>query len=178
MSLRPPTPALLIVPVFSRHASLLGWTRQRLESLYGPVTLASPVYAFTQTAYYERTMGAGLHKQLLAFQDLIDPGTLATIKRRTIDLEEEAARTGEYPEVRPVNIDPGYLVLGKFLLATTKDQAHRIYLGEGIYAEVTLQYREGTFQPWPWTYADYRLAEVIDFLNLVREQYHDRLRRL
>ncbi len=59
------------------------------------------------------------------------------------------ARSDSYPEPRPVNIDPGYLNLGKFLLATTKDQAHRVYLRDGVYAEVTLRYQAGAFEPWP-----------------------------
>jgi hypothetical protein len=78
--------------------------------------------------------------------------------------------------VRPINIDPGLLELGKFLLATTKDQAHRIYLRDGIFAEVTLRYHAGAFEPWPWTYADYRQPCVHEFLLQAREYYRQRLR--
>ncbi|MHB1423610.1 MAG: DUF4416 family protein, partial [Gemmataceae bacterium] len=77
---------------------------------------------------------------------------------------------------RPLNVDPGLLELGKFLLATTKDQAHRVYLRDGIFAEVTLRYHAGAFEPWPWTYADYRLACVHEFLQQAREYYRQRLR--
>src|SRR5205814_10084035 len=75
---------------------------------------------------------------------------------RTNALENELAGQGRFPELRPLNLDPGLLTLGKFLLATTKDQAHRVYLGQGIYAEVTLRFEAGEYVPWPWTYADYR----------------------
>ena len=61
-------------------------------------------------------------------------------------------------------------------LATTKDQAHRIYLRDGIFAEVTLRFQDKAFEPWPWTYADYRQPGVLAFLQEAREFYHDRLR--
>jgi hypothetical protein len=166
---RIPGPALLVVAAFSRHDDLLAAARARLEEVHGPVDLASPVYDFTQTTYYESSMGRGLHKQLWAFRNLIGLEQLPRIKLAANALEQVLA--GAHPEARPINLDPGYLVLGKFVLASTKDHVHRLYLAEGVYAEVTLQYREGSFQPWPWTYADYRLPEVIHFLNDAREYY-------
>jgi hypothetical protein len=75
-----------------------------------------------------------------------------------------------------LNLDPGVLSLGKFVLATTKDQAHRVYLGDGIFAEVTLRFEAGAFRPWPWTYADYREPAVCDFLKEARVYYRERLR--
>jgi hypothetical protein len=173
---RATVPALLVVAAFTRHAEALAWARARLEESFGPVGLAGPLLVFDQTGYYQPTMGADLRKQLLAFRELIDPGRLAEIKLRTNALEQELAQGGAYAEARPVNLDPGYLVQGKFLLATTKDQAHRVYLRDGIFAEVTLHYRAGAFEPWPWTYADYRQAEVRAFLAEAREYYRGRLR--
>jgi hypothetical protein len=175
-AVRPPVPALLVVAAFSRHADALAWARGRLEQAFGPVGLAGPLLVFDQTGYYQPTMGPDLRKQLLAFRDPIDPGRLAEIKLRTNALEAELAQAEVHAEERPLNLDPGYLVLGKFLLATTKDQAHRVYLRDGIFAEVTLQYRAGAFEPWPWTYADYRQAEVRTFLGQARDYYRARLR--
>lgn len=171
---RPAAPALLVVAALSRHGDLLARARARLEGRFGPVALASPTYDFVQTAYYERSMGAGLRKQLWAFHQLFDPETLPDVKRHSNALEQELAAGWE--EARPVNLDPGYLVLGKFVLATTKDQAHRVYLRDGIFAEVTLHFRAGVFQPWPWTYADYRLDEVLTFLGEAREYYRNAVR--
>jgi hypothetical protein len=176
--------ALLVVAAFSRHDAALVWARARLEAAFGPVALAAEPFAFDQTRYYEPTMGPGLRKTLWAFADLIDPARLPEIKHATNRLEQELAAERTYPEERPLNLDPGYLVLGKFLLATTKDQAHRVYLRDGIFAEVTLQFQAGSFRPWPHTYADYRLEPVIAFLNAAREHYRgllptaDRRRRL
>ena len=174
---RPAVPVLLVVAVFSRHVAAADWAREQLENVFGPVALASPAYDFTQTRYYEPTMGPGLRKQFLAFERLIAADSLAEIKRRTNALEQELADAGLYIEPRPLNLDPGVLQLGKFLLATTKDQAHRVYLRDGIFAEVTLRYHAGAFEPWPWTYADYRQPEVLAFFNEARAWYRDRLKR-
>src|SRR5579871_3254867 len=173
---RTPEPVLLVVATFSRHEQALRWGRDELERLYGPAGLAAPPFSFHETAYYERQMGPGLPKQLLAFRDLVAPDALAGIKLRTNGLEEQLAGSGLFPETRPLNLDPGYLTLGKLVLATTKDQAHRVYLRDGIFAEVTLQYRYGEFAAWPWTYADYRRPEVHTFLREARAYYQDRLR--
>ncbi len=172
---RPPVPVLLVVAAFSRYLTLLEQARYALEHLFGPVARVSAVYSFHQTSYYEASMGTDLRKQLWAFTDLIAAECLPEIKHRTNALERELAEG--YPEVRPLNLDPGYLVLGKFLLATTKDQAHRVYLRDGIFAEVTLHYQAGEFRPMPWTYADYRLDEVRTFLQEAREFYKRRLTR-
>lgn len=171
---RVPVPVLLVVAAFSRHEELLQAARRALEARYGVVALASEPYHFDQTRYYEKSMGVELRKQLWAFADLIDVERLPDVKLATNALERELV--GGQVEERPINLDPGYLVLGKFLLATTKDQAHRIYLRDGIFAEVTLQFQAGEYRPWPWTYADYRLAEVIAFLGRAREYYRERLR--
>ncbi len=168
-------PVLLVVAVFTRHPSALTWGLERLQEHLGPIALQGEPYLFTQTTYYERTMGADLNKQLIAFRDLVSPDSLPRIKLLTNRLEEELAQTGTYPETRPLNLDPGLLTLGKFMLATTKDQAHRIYLGQGIFAEVTLRYQDGAFVPWEWTYADYRQPCVHAFLLQARSYYRQRL---
>jgi hypothetical protein len=169
-----PPPALLVVAAFSRHDEALSWARQRLEEQFGPIALASLPFSFHHTAYYEPTMGAGLRKQLWGFEKLVNQGELADIKLRTNQLEDELARGGAFPEQRPLNLDPGLLTLGKFSLATTKDQAHRIYLRDGIFAEVTLRFHAGSYEPWTWTYADYREPEVLKALGEFRDYYRRR----
>jgi hypothetical protein len=168
--------ALLIVAAFSRHTDALAWGRQRLSSEFGPIARSSEPYRFDHTAYYTPNMGPDLFKQLLVFEALVPLDSLAKWKRAAIDLEMELAATGRFPEPRPLNLDPGLLTLGKLMLATTKDQAHRIYLGDSIFAEVTLRYCDGAYEPWPWTYADYREESVRQFLNEAREYYKERLR--
>ena len=79
-------------------------------------------------------------------------------------------------EPRPLNLDPGYLTLGKLVLASTKDFAHRIYLSRGIYAEVTLYYRHGRWEHHQFTFADYRREDYQHFFSQCRDVLHRRLR--
>jgi hypothetical protein len=168
-------PVVLIVAAFSRYPDALQWATEQLQEKFGPILAVSDPFDFDHTDYYTATMGKNLRKQLLAFENLILPESLPDIKLLTNGLEKTLAQSGRYPEPRPVNLDPGYLDAGKFILATTKDHAHRIYLRQGIFAEVTLYYEGKQFRPWPWTYRDYRQPLVLDFLEKVRTWYRRRL---
>jgi hypothetical protein len=170
--------ALLVIAAFSRHGEALEWARRRVQDLFGPIGLQSEPYSFHHTAYYSSTMGADLRKQIWVFERLAPLDSLALYKTATIKIEEELTLSGTFPEPRPLNLDPGFLNLGKFMLATTKDKDHRIYLRDGIFAEVTLHYCDKEYAPWPWTYADYREEHVRDFLNRAREYYKERLKEI
>src|SRR6185295_8579129 len=121
------------------------------------------------TDYYEATMGAGLGKTFLAFERLADPALVADWKLLTGEWEAEYASLGRHAEARPLNLDPGYITPAKLVLASTKDHAHRIYLGGGIFAEVTLSYRQRKWQPHEWTYPDYRRDDFRRFFTQCRE---------
>lgn len=172
---RPVTPLLLVIASFSRHPAVLAWSAEEIEAIFGTVSLVSLPYDFVQTRYYERSMGPGLKKCFFACQQLLTPDCLADVKLRTNALEAEAAAKWTGAEARPLNLDPGLLSLGKFMLATTKDQAHRIYLRDGIFAEVTLHYHAGAYVVWPWTYADYQQPFVREFMGCARDFYRRRL---
>jgi hypothetical protein len=175
---REPVYSLLIAACFSRHTEALVWAGEQLSSSYGPIALTSPDFDFHYTRYYEASMGPGLRKRFLAFERMVEADCLAPVKRHTIALEQQLAATGLFPEARPLNIDPGLVQLGKLLLASTKDQAHRIYLRDGIFAEVTLRFHAGAFEPWPWTYADYRDPKILEFLTSVRFYLYERVLKL
>lgn len=164
-----PDSVLLLVAVSSRHEIALEWARQRIEREMGGVALVSDAFAFTETEYYAATMGADLMKQFVVCERQIDPGALAAIKRQTNEWEAEYAALGRHPEPRPLNLDPGYITPAKLVLASTKDHAHRIYLREGIYAEVTLAFRRQAWQPLEWTYPDYRRDDYQEFFSRCRE---------
>jgi uncharacterized protein DUF4416 len=167
--IHPPAPVLLVVAVSSRHGEALEWSRERCAERYGTILMASDPFDFTETNYYTATMGAGLKKQFLACEQLIDSSALASIKRETNDCEADYAGVGRHPEPRPLNLDPGYLTPAKLVLASTKDHAHRIYLRDGIFAEVTLVYRQRKWQPLEWTYPDYRRDDYQAFFTRCRE---------
>lgn len=164
-----PTSVLLIVAASSRHDETLDWARERCAKIYGPSVQLSERFNFNETEYYTATMGAGLKKQFFAFEPLIDASALADIKRQTNGWEAEYAAIGRHPEPRPLNLDPGYLTPAKLVLASTKDHAHRIYLHDGIFAEVTLVFRQRRWQPLEWTYPDYRRDDFHRFFTQCRE---------
>ncbi len=167
--IKTPKPALLLIAVSTRYDEALAWAEQRACSEFGPLRHKSDAFDFTETDYYAATMGTGLKKQFLVFDKLIDPGTLPQIKHATNAMERAYAEQQKHPESRPLNLDPGYLTLAKLVLASTKDHAHRIYMADGIYAEVTLNYRKGGWQPSDWTYPDYQRADFQTFFTLCRQ---------
>jgi hypothetical protein len=151
------SPVLLLLGAFSRYPAALAWAREQSCRVWGPVALASEEFAFDNTQFYEPTMGAGLRKVFWAFERLVAPEFLVEAKCQTDAWEREYCHIGGVPEPRPVNLDPGYLTEAKLVLATTKDRDHRLYLGRGVFAEVTLYYqRGGGWQAREWTYPDYR----------------------
>ena len=171
-----PQSVLLLLAAFSRQREALDWARQRAEAAWGPLGLASERFVFDATDYYEPAMGAGLEKCFFAFQRLIDPGTLAELKHATNAWEREYAESAAHAEPRPLKLDPGYVTPAKLVLASTKDHAHRIYLARGIFAEVTLYYKDHRWQARDWTFADYRRADYQQFFLECRDYLRRRLR--
>jgi hypothetical protein len=171
-----PSAVLPIVAAFSRHDSALDWTLGVCEAQFGRAALISPRFDFVETNYYEPTMGSGIRKCFWAFERLMDPGALADLKLLTNQWESDYARQHRHAEVRPLNIDPGYLTLAKLVLASTKDHTHRIYLGSGIYAEITLFFRRGQWEHHEWTFPDYRRSDYQQFFTECRNYYHRRQR--
>jgi hypothetical protein len=169
--IREPPPVKLIVSMFTADETLLAVARGALANRFGPMDYQSELLSFYHTDYYAREFGPGLMRQIVAFADLIPAEHLAEVKRTTNGLELTWAMDGK----RQVNLDPGYVSLGKLVLATTKDYSHRIYLGQGIYAEVTLKYEHGTFQPWKWTYPDYASARYLEIFSKIRQMYAEQL---
>jgi len=167
--IRTPKTVLLLIAVTSRYEEALAWAEQRTCSEYGPVRLKSDAFDFNETDYYQATMGTELKKQFLVFDRLIDPGNLSQIKHATNAIELEYAGQKNHAETRPLNLDPGYLTLAKLVLASTKDHAHRIFLADGIYAEVTLNYRHRGWQTSDWTYPDYQRQDFQDFFTQCRQ---------
>jgi hypothetical protein len=167
--IQPVSPVLLIIAASSRYAEAIEWATVQCAERYDPVALISAAFEFTETDYYAATMGSDLKKQFLAFERLVDPGVLPDIKIQTNQWEAEYAALGRHPESRPLNLDPGYVTPAKLVLASTKDHAHRIYLRDGIYAELTLSYRKHAWQPMDWTYPDYRRDDYQRFFTRCRE---------
>jgi len=166
-----PEPVKLFIGVLTSAVSLLVDAKNTLESEYGVVDLESDTWDFTFTDYYEEEMGRGLKRVFWSFEKLIDPSAIVDIKLRANAIEKEIAERADAVVSRPINLDPGYIAMSKLVLATTKDFSHRIYLRDGIYAEITLSFRRGAWDFWPWTYPDYRTDEYRRFFLKVRERF-------
>ena len=166
-----PEPVLPLLAAFSRYDDALAWARRRAQEILGPLAIESAAFAFSDTDYYQPTMGPALKKQFFAFKLPADPVALIQWKRMTNQWEAEFAAENQYAESRPLNLDPGYITLGKLVLASTKDHAHRIYLGEGIFAEVTLHFKHGAWQHTQWTFPDYRRDDYQEFFLACREHF-------
>jgi len=134
---------------------------------------AGPIpFAFTD--YYEREMGRNLQRWFFSFGRLVSLERIGDLKRRTNEIEAAFANRGGV--ARPVNLDPGYLTPAKMVLFSTKDYAHRLYLADGIHAEVTMLYDKGDFVALPWTYPDYQSPEYLVFFRTMRERLKEQLR--
>jgi len=173
-AVRPPAQVKLFCGLLVAPAISLSEVENVLEQTYGTIVLRTAPLPFTQTTYYEREMGPHLTRLYVAFDPLISIAALATVKHTTNRLE---AMWSTAQGQRRVNIDPGYLDLAKVVLASTKDHSHRLYIGDSIFAEVTLRYRQHIFQPWEWTYPDYRVPATLAFFQQLRERYKTQLRR-
>lgn len=164
---RPAEAVNLIVSLFSGEGRLLGDALNALSERYGRADFISAPMPFAYTDYYEKEFGGSLVRRFAAFERLIRPESLPDVKNWTNGLEHRLSAEGK----RRVNIDPGYLAKAHLILATGKGYAHRPYLREGIYADLTLVYRDGSFHPLPWTYPDYACKETIAMLLRIRGKY-------
>lgn len=157
----------LIVGMLAKNKKLFDKVEEFFVSDFGNIDYRSPVILFDHTDYYKKEMGHPLKRRFVSFEKLIRPEQLAQIKVKTNSIEEKFSIRGK----RRFNIDPGYVSESKLILATTKDYSHRIYLSKGIYAEVTLAWKKGSFQPFEWTYPDYKTGRYINILNGIRNTY-------
>jgi hypothetical protein len=160
----------LITASESAFAKVLG----ALRSVYGETDFVSPWMPFDWTDYYAPEMGSNLKRRIVAFCRLIAPDMLPSVKRQTHRMEQEHASQGK----RVVNIDPGYVSGEHMILATTKAYGHRPYLSNGIYADLTLIYRKGSYEALEWTYPDYRQPKLVEMFNGIRKTYLSQLREM
>jgi len=163
--LKQPQKVLAIIGLIFVDESLISDAIKGLKDI-GGILIESSIIPFTHTTYYNKEMGNNLLRQWLVFERLIMPDMLVPMKLKTVRIEKEYLNE---QGGRKINIDPGLLSLNNLILASTKNYAHRLYLGQGIYGELTLIYKSGKFQPLAWTYPDYREPTAIDFFTKARE---------
>ncbi len=166
-ALHDPPPGQVITGLIYSSSLSLGKIMDEIIPAFGPVAMTSEQRPFTWTNYYAREMGEGLSRIFLAMERLVNQDFLVSMKHASIEIEKKLSMSGR----RRVNIDPGILTAERLVLATTKNFTHRVYLGQGIFADLTLIYRKGSFRPLEWTYPDYRDPWSLAFWAEVRK-YH------
>ncbi len=177
--LRTPLPAKLFIGMLSADCELLSSCADILSAEYGPIDLVTDSMRWETTDYYREEMGTGLYRKFIFFAELIDPGFLPSVKRFTNAIEDRFALHTGSGSRRRVNLDPGYVTEAKVVLASTKDFAHRLYIGDGIYGEVTLRYnsKEHSFQTLDHTYFDFRTEQYRILFKKAREILRSELNR-
>lgn len=171
---RTPRPVKAFSSIIFRDSSCLEACLPFLEEKIAPVEERSEEMPFSHTAYYEKEMGRGLRRIFIAFKGLLQREGSFRLKVFANEVESLFKASG----MRRLNIDPGYMALEQVVLFTTKGQAHRIYLSQGIFADLTLIFQKGSFRPLPWTYPDYRSEDIVAIFNRWRGKYKLELKRI
>lgn len=159
-----PLPCKMVVGIIYSPGADLTSVRQAITERLGSVEIVSEVFPFSHTGYYAEEMGSELQRIFYVFEGLYEREYLIDAKMMSYDMEREYTKGGG----RTVNVDPGILTLENFVLATFKNYYHRIYLGKGVYGEVTLYYSKEEYRELPWTYPDYRDVKVKNFFKETR----------
>ena len=190
-----PPSVKLICGMISARKDLFDEAMSLLVQAFGDADGASEIMAFDFTHYYDDQMGRPLWRQFASFERLVSPDVLVEAKLTANAIERQfaarmanlsvgdlsaaqlAALSGKSPPApapaRPINLDPGYVEASKLVLASMKNFAHRLYLGRGVYGEVTLMYHKGRWDALPWTFPDYASGRYHPFLTGVRDKLRD-----
>ena len=159
----------ILTTIYSEKEEIL----KALSEKFGEIDYISPFLDFNYTDYYNREMGDNIKRFFVSFKNLVEPSALADIKIETNKLEKQFSH-GTLPlgaESRKVNLDPGIMNLSRLILASTKDNAHRIPLAKGIYGEITLLFQKKGVKALPWSFIDYQSKEYTEILLEIRNIY-------
>lgn len=152
--------------IYSQDASVDECIK-RLGTAFGEIDFMSDEFPFNFTSYYEEEMGNKLSRKIISFRKLIKRDDLVNIKIFTNQIEKIFA----IGDKRRINIDPGYIAPEHLILSTGKGYYHRPYLGRGVYADLTLVYKNKEFHTLGWTYPDYKTQEMRRLFKKLREKY-------
>lgn len=164
----------MICGMIAANAGLLDEAAAELAQLLGRVDFASDTMTFDRTHYYSDQMGSTLLRRLVSFEPLHRADELPGVKVATNAIEQQFAQRHRFV-MRPINLDPGYLEPSKLVLASMKNFSHRIYLGQGVFGEVTLLFHKEGWETLGWTFPDYARGEYFPFLTAVRTRLRNQL---
>ena len=174
--LRKPKKVKLVIAFFSNSIKILDKIESKLEKKYGKIDYRTKNIDFTETDYYNEEMGNNLKTRYISFCKLVSRSALPSIKKFSCKLENKYSSNDNGTIKRLVNIDPGFLSLENFILATGKAYSHRIYLNKGVWADLTLIYQKENYINLPWTYPNYQSNKIKKVLLEIRDIYHNQLK--
>ena len=163
-----------IIGIIYSQESQIDLCLDHLIRVFGPIDVRSRSFDFNITDYYEKEMGRGLKRVFVSFLELIDADMLAEIKRLTNIIELEYS----YNNQRSINLDPGYLDMDKFVLASAKYGRQKIYLCKGIYADPTLYFFKKEFHAYSWSFPDFSSGIYNQYFLETRVKYKSQINKL
>jgi len=170
-----PVPSVkFFVITLHRDPEIVQTALTSLQQEFGKADFVSEDFPFEVTSYYENEMGANLMRRICSFERLITPDLIAEAKRFTNNLEEQFRSE----KGRQINLDPGYLDYYKVVLASTKYGGQKIYLANGIYADMTLVMYKGKWESFDWSFPDFRSGLYAQVLSRIRDLYKTQVKAL
>ncbi len=160
-------PVKLFLATLHRDVAVLEDAFRMLTDRWGATDFVSPDFPFDVTDYYEKEMGKVLLRRFYSFENLISPEEIVDCKVFCNLVEQRLASEGN----RTVNLDPGYLDYYKVVLASTKYGGQKIYLRDGIYADMTLVMFKGKWESFAWGFPDFKSGNYDSVLSAIRNLY-------
>lgn len=167
----PATPVKLFIVTLHRNSEVFDQALNRLKALWGESDFISESFPFDETRYYEQEMGPGLERRFLSFEPLVQPDQIVDVKLQTNRLEKEFADGSS----RTINLDPGYLDHYKVVLPSAKFGGQKIYMRDGIYADMTLVMYKGKWESFAWGFPDFKSGRYDRVLSKIRDLYKAQL---
>jgi len=169
---QPIAPVKLVVAMLWADVQALEAAEACLCRHWGEIDFRGADRLFDATDYYASEMGLHLRRRLASFARLVPPESLREAKLRCNAVEDQL--TGN--SGRRVNLDVGYLDHNKIVLASLKYAGQKIALGDGVYADLIARYKHGRYQPFEWTFPDFRDGRYDEELAQVRRRYLEQRR--
>lgn len=165
-----PPPGRLIVSVIYNSIDGLADCLKQLEKQFGRV-LSETLEIECSANRYQEEMGQQLSRRFFSFEKLVDRESLPDIKGACHKIERGLGDQVDDYTFRTVNVDPGVLSPTNLTMASHREYGHRVYLGKGVFAEVTLIYARGRFTQLPWTNPDFCDEEAVRLFTDARNSF-------
>lgn len=162
-----PSPVKLFIVTLHSDRELVAFAISQFKVEWGNTDFESGDFPFEETDYYEEEMGPALQRRFYSFEDPIPPDRIVEAKLHCNVIEEHFMKDGK----RQINLDAGYLDTYKVVLASAKYGGQKIYLRDGIYADMTLTMYKGKWESFLWGFPDFKSRKYDEVLCKIRDLY-------